>query len=43
MKNRKHLTSAEVDRLITATKGVRHEARDRRLLLLIFRHGLRIS
>jgi hypothetical protein len=40
---RKHLTATEVDKLITATKGVRHEARDRCLLLLMFRHGLRGS
>ena len=43
MNDRKHLTSAEVDKLITATKGGRHEARDRCLLLLMFRHGLRVS
>jgi len=41
--NRKHLTSREVEKLIAATKGARHEARDRCLLLLIFRHGLRVS
>jgi len=41
--NRKHLVSAEVDRLIAATKGTRNEARDRCLLLLMFRHGLRVS
>jgi len=43
MKPRKHLTFAEVNRLITATKGSRNEARDRCLLLLMFRHGLRVS
>ena len=43
MKERKHLVSAEIDRLITATKGSRNEARDRCLLLLMFRHGLRVS
>ncbi len=36
--DRKHLVSAEVDKLIAATKGARNEARDRRLLLLTFRH-----
>jgi len=41
--DRKHLTAAEVDKLITATKGSRNEARDRCLLLLMFRHGLRVS
>jgi type 1 fimbriae regulatory protein FimB len=33
----------EVDKLIAATKGTRNEARDRCLLLLMFRHGLRVS
>ena len=37
------IISAGVDKLISATKGGRNEARDRCLLLLIFRHGLRIS
>lgn len=41
--SRKHLTQIEVDKLIRATKGARHEARDRCLLLLMFRHGLRVS
>jgi type 1 fimbriae regulatory protein FimB len=40
---RKHLTALEVDRLLSATKGARHEARDRCLFLLMFRHGLRVS
>src|ERR1035438_9289102 len=39
----KHLTGREVERLIAATKGSRNEARDRCLLLLMFRHGLRVS
>lgn len=43
MTDRKHLTEREVDRLIDATKGSRNEARDRCLLLLMFRHGLRVS
>ena len=43
MSERKHLVSAEVDKLIAATKGSRNEARDRCLLLLMFRHGLRVS
>ena len=43
MSDRKHLVSAEVDKLIAATKGSRNEARDRCLLLLMFRHGLRVS
>src|SRR5208337_1789002 len=41
--DRKHLTGREVDKLIAAVKGSRNEARDRCLLLLMFRHGLRIS
>jgi type 1 fimbriae regulatory protein FimB len=41
--DRKHLTSHEVERLILATKGSRHEARDRCLMLLMFRHGLRAT
>lgn len=43
MSERKHLVSAEVDKLIAATRGGRNEARDRCLLLLMFRHGLRVS
>lgn len=43
MDDRKHITSREIERLIAATKGARHEARDRCLLLLMFRHGLRVS
>lgn len=43
MKARKHLTSAEVNKLIATTKGSRNEARDRCLVLLMFRHGLRVS
>src|SRR5712692_7798819 len=43
MSDRKHLVSAEVDKLVAATKGTRNEARDRCLLLLMFRHGLRVS
>lgn len=43
MNDRNHLTGLEVEKLIAATKGARHEARDRCLLLLMFRHGLRVS
>lgn len=43
MSERKYLTQIEVERLIAATKGSRNEARDRCLLLLMFRHGLRVS
>ena len=41
--DRKHLTAAEVDKLIAATRGSRNDARHRCLLLLMFRHGLRVS
>jgi type 1 fimbriae regulatory protein FimB len=41
---RKHLTGREVDHLLAAVKGGgRNEARDRCLVLLMFRHGLRVS
>src|SRR6266704_2872883 len=43
MDERKHLTAAEVEKLLAATKGTRNEARDRCLLLLMFRHRLRVS
>ncbi len=43
MSERKHLVSAEVEKLIAAVKGSRNAARDRCLLLLMFRHGLRVS
>ena len=39
---RSHLTGLEVGKLIAATRGTRNEARDRCLLLLMFRHGLRV-
>ena len=37
------MTAREVEKLLDATKGSRNETRDRCLLLLIFRHGLRVS
>ena len=40
---RQHHTPREVERLIDATKGSRNEGRERCLLLLMFRHGLRVS
>jgi type 1 fimbriae regulatory protein FimB len=43
MTERKHLTGLEVEKLLSAIKGSRNEARDRCLLLLMFRHGLRVS
>jgi type 1 fimbriae regulatory protein FimB len=41
--DRQHLTGREIERLLEAIKGDRNEARDRCLLLLMFRHGLRVS
>jgi type 1 fimbriae regulatory protein FimB len=41
--DRSHLTGLEVGKLIAAIRGTRNEARDRCLLLLMFRHGLRVS
>ena len=43
MNERKHLTAREIEKLMAATKGSRNESRDRCLLLLMFRHGLRVS
>ena len=43
MDERKHLVAAEVEKLMEAAKGSRNAARDRCLLLLMFRHGLRVS
>ncbi|MBI3657347.1 MAG: tyrosine-type recombinase/integrase [Acidobacteria bacterium] len=41
--DRKHLTRLEVEKLLGAAKGTRNGARDRCLILLMFRHGLRVS
>jgi type 1 fimbriae regulatory protein FimB len=41
--DRKHLTSRQVEKLIEADQGGRHEPRDRCLFLLMLRHGLRVS
>jgi type 1 fimbriae regulatory protein FimB len=43
MKDRKHLTGQEVDKLIVAAGDNRNAARDKCILLLMFRHGLRVS
>ena len=41
--DRRPLAPGEVQKLIVATQGSRNAARDRCLLLLMFRHGLRVS
>jgi integrase len=41
--DRKHLAAREVEKLLEATRGGRHEARDRCLRFMMFRHGLRAS
>ena len=43
MNDRKHLSGREFERLLGAIKGSRNEIRDRYLVLLMFRHGLRVS
>jgi len=40
---RKFLTQAEVDRLISATNVTENSTRNRGLILIAFRHGLRVS
>lgn len=44
VRSREYLTSDEVGKLITAAKGVgRHGHRDATLILIAFRHGLRVG
>lgn len=42
MNDRKHLTGREFDHLLAPVKDGRNEARDRCMLLLMIRHGLRV-
>src|ERR1700730_9357184 len=43
-RTREYLTPAEVEKLLQASSKVgRHGARDRTLILLAYRHGLRVS
>ena len=43
MTDRKHLSGREFERLLEAIKGSRNEIRASCLVLLMFRHGLRVS
>jgi type 1 fimbriae regulatory protein FimB/type 1 fimbriae regulatory protein FimE len=42
-RDREHLTELEVERLIKVVKGNRHGHRDAAMILIGFRHGLRVS
>lgn len=44
VRSREHLTPDEVERLVKAAKSLgRHQHRDSTLLMMMFRHGLRVS
>jgi type 1 fimbriae regulatory protein FimB/type 1 fimbriae regulatory protein FimE len=43
MRPREHLTEKEVDRLIKAAKDNRNGQRDATMILIAYRHGLRVS
>jgi type 1 fimbriae regulatory protein FimB/type 1 fimbriae regulatory protein FimE len=43
LRSREHLTEAEIDKLLAATKGNRYRHRDATMLLVAYRHGLRSS
>src|SRR5271165_3941577 len=42
-RSREHLTEAEVEKLLEAAKGNRHGHRDYTMVLVAYRHGLRVS
>ena len=42
-RDREHLTEHEVERLMKVAKGNRHGHRDATMILIGFRHGLRVS
>ncbi len=43
LRTREHLTEAEVERLMRATKDNRYGPRDATMILVAYRHGLRVS
>ena len=43
LRQREHLTPAEIDKLIAAAKTSRYPHRDATMILVIYRHGLRAS
>jgi type 1 fimbriae regulatory protein FimB/type 1 fimbriae regulatory protein FimE len=43
LRSREHLTEREVEKLIEAARGNRYGLRDSTMLLIAFRHGLRVS
>jgi integrase len=43
LRTREYLTEAEVDRLMKAATGNRHGHRDATMILVAYRHGLRVS
>ena len=43
LRTREHLTEAEVERLLAAAKGNRHGQRDATMILVAYRHGLRVA
>lgn len=43
MQERKHLAQHEVEKLLKAAEGTRHKERNRCFIMLVFRHGLRVS
>jgi type 1 fimbriae regulatory protein FimB/type 1 fimbriae regulatory protein FimE len=43
LRTREHLTKDEVDKLIAAAKRNRHGDRDASMILICYRHGLRVS
>ena len=43
LRTREYLTEAEVERLMEGTKGNCHRHRDATMILVAYRHGLRVS